>query len=249
MNTSSYDVLIVGAGAAGLAAARLLAEAGRRVAILEARDRVGGRILTRQVISEDSQPPIPVELGAEFIHGLPPATWSLLEEAGLKSYELDGSDLWFAGGQLTGRSEPQSDPHLVLEEMTQWMAAPSHARDMSFAEYLKCRAIDGSTAEMAANYVESFNAADRNRVGIAALAKQQRAEDEIGADRLFRVEAGYEAIPKFLAEELVRAGGDLLDRIERRSAPPAESMSHDPGESIRASAFGPRETALELAHT
>ena len=162
MNASSYDVLIAGAGAAGLAAARLLAEAGRSVAVLEARDRVGGRILTQQVVSEDSQPPIPVELGAEFIHGLPPATWSLLEEAGLKSYELDGSDLWFAGEQLTTRSEPQSDSHLVLEEMAQWMAAPSHARDMSFAEYLKCRAIDGSTAEMATNYVESFNAADSN---------------------------------------------------------------------------------------
>jgi monoamine oxidase len=207
---SNYDVLIVGAGTAGLAAGRLLAEAGRRVAILEARDRVGGRILTRQVVAEESQPPVPVELGAEFIHGLPPATWSLLEEAGLKSYELDGSDLWFAGGQLTTRSEPQSDSHLVLEEMAQWMAAPSHPRDMSFAEYLKCRAIDGSTAEMATNYVESFNAADRNRIGIAALAKQQRAEDEIGAGRLFRVEAGYDAIPKFLAEELLRAGGDLI---------------------------------------
>jgi flavin-dependent dehydrogenase len=60
---SNYDVLIVGAGTAGLAAGRLLAEAGRRVAILEARDRVGGRILTRQVVAEESQPPVPVELG------------------------------------------------------------------------------------------------------------------------------------------------------------------------------------------
>jgi monoamine oxidase len=210
MNASGYDVLIVGAGAAGLAAGRLLADAGRRVAVLEARDRVGGRILTRQVAAENSRPPIPVELGAEFVHGLPPVTWSLLAEAGLKSYELDGSDLWFAGGQLTGRSEPQSDSHLVLEEMVQWMAASPHARDMSFAEYLECRAIDGSTAELATNYVESFNAADRNRIGIAALVEQQRAEDEIGAGRLFRVEAGYEGIPKFLAEELVRAGGHLI---------------------------------------
>ena len=61
-----------------------------------------------------------------------------------------------------------------------------------------------------ASYVEGFNAADRNRIGIAALAKQQRAEDEIGAGRLFRVEAGYQAIPNFLAREFVHAGGSLI---------------------------------------
>jgi monoamine oxidase len=205
-----YDVLIVGAGAAGLAAGRVLAEAGRRVAILEARPRVGGRILTRKVAGENGGEAIPIELGAEFIHGLPRATWALTEEAALKTYELDGSQLWFADGRLSAYHEQQHQSHQVLEDMAQWVATESKGGDMTFAEYLSRTAVDASAGEPSANYVEGFNAADRHRIGIAALAKQQLAEDAIHADRLFRVEAGYESIPNFLAQEFVRAGGDLL---------------------------------------
>jgi len=59
------DVIVVGAGIAGLGAARKLAARGRRVLILEARDRLGGRIHTERLPGW----PAPIELGAEFIHG------------------------------------------------------------------------------------------------------------------------------------------------------------------------------------
>ena len=58
------SVLVIGAGLAGLAAARRLADVGVHVTILEARDRVGGRVHTVR----DPRLPIPVELGAEFVH-------------------------------------------------------------------------------------------------------------------------------------------------------------------------------------
>ena len=64
------DVVVVGAGAAGLEAARVLRARGRWVCILEARARMGGRILTYQ----DSRVPLPIELGAEFLHGEAPGT-------------------------------------------------------------------------------------------------------------------------------------------------------------------------------
>jgi monoamine oxidase len=210
VSARKYDVLVIGGGASGLAAGRMLADAGRRVAILEARDRVGGRIFTHQVAAADDGAPIPVELGAEFIHGLPRATWALADEAGLKAYEIEGSHLWFARGQLMPRAEQEDNSYRVLEGMAAWLATQPTGSDLTFAEFLERIPVDATTADSVANYVEGFNAADRNRIGIAALAKQQRAEDAIQADRLFRFERGYEVLPNFIAEEFVRAGGTLI---------------------------------------
>jgi monoamine oxidase len=205
---AEYDVLIVGAGAAGLAAGRTLAAAGLRTAIVEARDRVGGRILTEHVESPAGM--IPVELGAEFVHGLPRSTWDIAHEAGLTTYEIGGSDLVYAQGRLGQPALAQGSTHRVLEEMVEWLARQPTGRDMSFAEYLRLREIDESIGEPAARFVEGFNAADRHRIGIAALAKQQRAEDLIDTDRLFRIRPGYDALPLFLADQFARAGGELV---------------------------------------
>ncbi len=71
------DALIIGAGAAGLAAARRLHDAGRRVRVLEARDRSGGRVFT-----DTSFASVPLERGAEFIHGSAVATWRWVRAAG-----------------------------------------------------------------------------------------------------------------------------------------------------------------------
>jgi monoamine oxidase len=59
------DVVVLGAGAAGLSAARTLVHAGVEVLVIEARSRVGGRVLTLS----DPATPVAIELGAEFLHG------------------------------------------------------------------------------------------------------------------------------------------------------------------------------------
>jgi monoamine oxidase len=210
MTPPRYDVLVIGAGVAGLNAGRLLAEAGRHVAILEARDRIGGRIWTQSISLENSPLPIRVELGAEFIHGLPPEIWSLIRQAGLSTFEIDGSSFWFDGSRLMAANPQQGAAERVLEEMTQWLKKQPDGCDLSFVEYLRGHAVDPLTARAAGNYVEGFNAADQQHISVAALAKQQAAEDAIAADRLFRIEAGYAALPNFLAERFVAAGGTLI---------------------------------------
>ena len=95
-NTEAADVLVVGAGAAGLAAADALSRAGRSVVILEARDRIGGRCWTRHLPGLG----IPVELGAEFIHGEAEATYALLHRARIPSVMANREQRSPRGGRL-----------------------------------------------------------------------------------------------------------------------------------------------------
>src|SRR5512146_1671494 len=94
--TLTADVAVIGAGAAGLAASRRLAAAGRSVLLLEARHRVGGRIWSLGG---------PIELGAEFVHGRPAATLALLREAGAGVVACTG-DRWVVED---GRIERMND--------------------------------------------------------------------------------------------------------------------------------------------
>lgn len=78
------DVLVIGAGAAGLAAARSLRDAGLRVLLIEARDRIGGRVHTDRRLA-----PFPVERGAEFLHGRQIETWRWLGAASAQPQPFD----------------------------------------------------------------------------------------------------------------------------------------------------------------
>jgi phytoene dehydrogenase-like protein len=84
-------VVVIGAGVAGLAAAARLAASGRSVSILEARQRIGGRVYTLHEPTSHA----PIELGAEFIHGKPPEVWNVLREAKIGISEVDGDKLVF----------------------------------------------------------------------------------------------------------------------------------------------------------
>jgi monoamine oxidase len=205
------DVLVLGAGVAGLAAARRLAEAGKRVIVLEATGRIGGRVFTEQVAARSSGA-LAVELGAEFIHGLPEVTWKLVREARLETQELAGVNRSFDQARLIAGKKFQDDARTVLEHMGTWLKDQPEGTDETFADYLRTARIDGETAANASTYVEGFNAADRAHIGVAGLAYQQVAEDAIDGDRLFHVLAGYNAIPAFLAKRACAAGAQVLLR-------------------------------------
>src|SRR5215475_4577652 len=90
-----HDIIVIGAGVAGLTAAVRLAKAGRSVLILEGRERIGGRILTQRT----SAGGFPIELGAEFIHGLAPQLWEPLVESRAQIHEVEG-DAWCLDARL-----------------------------------------------------------------------------------------------------------------------------------------------------
>ena len=90
---------MLGAGAAGLAAADALVRAGRSVLVLEARNRIGGRCWTARMPALDA----PVELGAEFIHGQAQATLALLARAGIPPVDSIRAGRQFDGRRLRPR--------------------------------------------------------------------------------------------------------------------------------------------------
>jgi monoamine oxidase len=78
--TESADVVVVGAGFAGLTAARELERRGLKVVVLEARDRVGGRVQTDEVAG------VPLDLGGQWVGPTQERAYALLEELGHRTY-------------------------------------------------------------------------------------------------------------------------------------------------------------------
>ena len=122
-----FDVAVIGAGAAGLAAAAELSRRGQSVCVLEARDRIGGRILTHR----EPSVPMPLELGAEFVHGKPQSTTKLLAESGTPLVDVLQQRWLLRGRQL----RPADD---LFPELKERLGKVRRLRrDLPFAEFLE----------------------------------------------------------------------------------------------------------------
>ena len=142
------DVIVIGAGVAGLAAAQALCEAGLSVEILEARNRIGGRICTLHDPSDGA----PIELGAEFMHGRPPELLEILDAAGATALEITGDHLCFEDESLQRCDRLFSGMDEIFEKM-------NRSPERSFQEFIEHCDCDWRLAAWATAYVEGFNAA------------------------------------------------------------------------------------------
>ena len=193
------DVLVLGAGMAGLAAARALAEHGMRPLVLEARERVGGRVHSLQT-SEGV-----VELGAEFVHGKNAELWALIDEAGAETVEREGAMLRedVAGGLS---QDERAEEGSLFDPLEQLADLP---KDMSFDEWLVSSDVPEKYHAALRGYVEGFNAADANRISALSLGLQQKAEERIEGDRAWHVRGGYSQLAIYLASRVRKLGGEV----------------------------------------
>jgi monoamine oxidase len=199
-------VLVIGAGAAGLATARTLHDSGHEVTVLEARDRVGGRTLTGYDLG-----PHPVELGAEFIHGENVVTWKLLEQYGLGAIDLAPymNLRAYLDGTLLEQAAYLSSPNNMLAWTTPYAAAAWNANggaDVSLAE--AARSGDGFFAgdptpgqlELWNSVTSVLTCAGIDELGVGGMSEATYEGD--GGNKTFRIVEGYTALMNALASGL-----------------------------------------------
>jgi monoamine oxidase len=197
---NDIDVILLGAGMAGLVAARALAERGLRVCVLEAKERVGGRVMSQKVEGGGT-----VELGAEFVHGRAPELWALIDEVGAKTVERNGSMLREECGGGLVEDDPQDESMFEPLEQLEDFAG----EDRTFADWLAASDVDEDMRPALRSYVEGFNAADARRIGVRSLGAQQKAEAKTEGDRSWHVEGGYSQLAEYLAARVKELGGEV----------------------------------------
>jgi len=196
-----FDVIVIGAGAAGLAAASLLSAHGLSVLVLEARDRVGGRILTEHA----PRVPVPLELGAELIHGRPRSTFEWLARANVAA--IDVPSVRFSG--RAGRLRAANATLAAMKRALARVGIPE--ADCSFDAFLAGPArgkLGARAAALARALVEGFDAADPSNASALDTLVEWNGKSSADAPT-FRPAGGYEVLLDALTASLDRSRVEL----------------------------------------
>ncbi len=191
-------IVIIGAGAAGLLAARELSKKGYKLIITEADKRVGGRVHT---LSPGGLDPV-IEAGAEFIHGKLPITLKLLNEAGINYERISGEMYQVKDGNWKRQEEMAVGWDELMKKMRDLK------EDMSIGEFLQKYFSAPKYAELREStkrFAEGFDVADISKASVLAV-RQEWGED---MEDTFRVKGGYGTLINFLKDECIAAGCEL----------------------------------------
>src|SRR5688500_5241897 len=162
--TPEADVLVIGAGMAGVAAARECARAGLDVVVVEAQDRVGGRVHTARDFCE-----YPVEQGAEFVHTDEADTWDEVRGAGFETIRCNPADGYLMSIGGVRSPELWSDPRLarlgdLLPEVEHW-----DGPDITDAELMASKGLEGVARALADQMLTIHPLGDADQVGLRGL--------------------------------------------------------------------------------
>src|SRR5205814_9235790 len=193
------NFLIVGAGAAGLIAARELTRAGRRVTFMEARSRSVGRIYALSI----QEFACPAEGGREFVHGAAPVTRAVMREASLSLQPRAGTR-W---SKRTGKLLPDEAPVPHAAQFYEVLATVK--ADLPIAEFLETHFAGpeyGGLRRAIARTVEGYDAADPARASTLALRDEWMARDD---GQHGRIAEGHGALIQYLETECRRYGASF----------------------------------------
>lgn len=196
------DVIVIGAGAAGLAAARAVAERSHSAIVLEARDRVGGRVWPLTLGGSST----PADLGAEFIHGRADETRRLLREAGLRAVSTGGEGWTCRNGELE-----RDDDRFFTSAAALLEQAATLKEDESIERFLRRFEANPTlheTIDTARTFVEGFEAADPAIASARAIAAELRSGTDFSSARPV---GGYRPMLDRMHDACVAAGV----RVER----------------------------------
>jgi len=193
------DILIIGAGAAGLMAAYELAKAGKKVTILEARGLIGGRIHSTHHFGDLHM----AETGAEFIHGHLPVTLQLLKDAGI-AYHNAGGEFWHAKDGALSQEE-----HMIEHWDTFIEQLNALEEDMSINDFLDAYFAGPQYASLrhsVIQFAQGYDTADICRA--SALALREEWQDE-GYESQYRIDEGYGTLTAYLAGQVLQHKGAI----------------------------------------
>ncbi len=195
------DVVVIGGGVAGLAAAGELARKGITVSMIEARDRLGGRILTVRPKGWKTA----VELGAEFIHEGNAPQWRIIRGRGLHVQRIPPRH-WLFGADGLKRIDDIADR---IGRVT-GKIHPRKIGTKSFAEFLRQQRnkLSHDDVELATSFVEGFEAAPTARMSARAVAGAT-----LNDAKQFLMPGGYDG----LVQAMVRALPKKRVQVFRRT--------------------------------
>jgi monoamine oxidase len=214
-----HDVIVVGAGMAGLSAASELRALGLDVLVLEARNKIGGRVDTNYEFTSH-----PIERGAEFVHGENVVTWELIRRWGLHTLSaLEEGDNFFidVAGQflpITQAAQLPGGDSLkfmsarpgVYELAKAWVKSRKPDIDLTSMLQASGVVLDPKFYPIVSHSFEGLDAAGLQQLGVYGLVETSYEGD---GDADFRIAEGYSSLSHYLARKLQIRLAEPVDRV------------------------------------